>query len=613
MRRTAKRVPRVSCAFRFDVVTIRFHAVTLFTVLLCVNERHAAAGADSSRAIFVSSAGSRVAMNEAILGGEGGYHVLEKIAQGGMAEIFLARHRSVEGFQRQVVIKRILREFSANAEFVASFLNEAKLSAQLSHSNIVRIYDLGRSEGCYFIAMEYVRGFDLHAILAAQRKLKAQLPLPVVLTIMSDLCAGLGYAHAATDLDGRRLGLVHRDVTPSNVLVALDGQAKILDFGIAKATATGEHKTKTGTIKGKYSYLAPEQVLGHPVDHRADIFAAGVTLYELFTNRNPYRGPNEYETLMRVVKADSPSLVALRPTVPMAFDAIVRKALAKEPNARFQSCEELRAALHEEARSAGIAFSPLDAARLIAERRAQLEAFVAALRGPIETSDLSGKVLGLGGDTPPPILLEPTDDRPRSWTLPALLALAVIALFFAAIRPTPRAPAVIAPAAPQETVFEVASTPSGGAVLLDGTLLTGETPLTITGLVPGEDHAIEVRLAGHQPAVTRMQAVSAGVHSIQTTLAPLATSVEPLDKPREKRAAAGASARVRVVVIPWAAVTIDGKSVGETPIAPVSLAAGPHVIVMENSELKKRVVKRVNLAHGQDALVRENLTVAREE
>src|SRR5947209_7397365 len=216
----------------------------------------------------------------------GNYRLQRRLARGGMAEVFLARLIGVEGFERRVAIKRILPHLSESEEFRGMFLDEARLAAQLTHPNIVHIYDFGKVDDYYFIAMEYVDGVDLGRMIRRARE--KPVPFELCARILADVCAGLEFAHNAVDGMGRKLNVVHRDVSPQNVLVTYDGGVKLVDFGIAKAAFAAE-RTRPGVVKGKYAYMSPEQVEGRSLDGRSDVFSAGICLYELVTGMPLYR------------------------------------------------------------------------------------------------------------------------------------------------------------------------------------------------------------------------------------------------------------------------------------------------------------------------------------
>jgi TonB family protein len=270
----------------------------------------------------------------------GQYTLLERIAVGGMAEVWKARMRGVEGFQKTVAIKKILPYMTGNTDFISMFIDEAKLAAQLSHPNIVHIYDLGKIGSDFYIAMEYVEGKDLRSLLNAARQHDLPLPLGLALLIGVRLANALGYAHRKRDFEGREMALVHRDVSPQNVLISFDGDVKLCDFGIAKAVSK-VGQTQMGALKGKLQYMSPEQARGTQVDARSDIFSLGAVLFEMLTGQRLFDGDSEMSVLeaVRQVKVRRPSQVV--PTIPREIDDIVMHALAGRPEDRFQTAGEL--------------------------------------------------------------------------------------------------------------------------------------------------------------------------------------------------------------------------------------------------------------------------------
>jgi len=274
----------------------------------------------------------------------GKYELLKKVGLGGMAELFLARQSGIEGFEKLIVIKRILPHLADSSEFVQMFLNEARLAARLNHPNVVQIYDLGRVAGTYFIAMEYINGVDLSRVLKKERKAKRFIPTEHAVKMMSYVCEALTYAHNHTDVQGNPLCIVHRDISPHNVLVAFDGGVKLTDFGIAKA-ATQATKTKAGTLKGKYYYMSPEQCLGRKVDNRSDIFSAGILLYQLMTGRLPFRGDSEFSVLHAIVH-DAPRPPSVhREDFPSGLYPILERSMAKHPEDRYKDAAQMQMAL----------------------------------------------------------------------------------------------------------------------------------------------------------------------------------------------------------------------------------------------------------------------------
>jgi TonB family protein len=272
----------------------------------------------------------------------GQYTLQEKIAIGGMAEVWKARMSGVEGFQKTVAIKKILPHMGDNADFVSMFIDEAKLAAQLSHPNIIHIYDLGKIGRDFYIAMEYVEGKDLRSILNAAKRRTMPLPLGLSLLIAARLAAALDYAHRKRDFDDRELGLVHRDVSPQNVLITFEGDIKLCDFGIAKAVSKA-NQTQMGALKGKLQYMSPEQAWGKTVDARSDIFSLGAILFEMLTGERLFPGDSEMSILEAVRDGRTRTARSVLPSVPPEVDEIVLKALAEDPANRYQSASEMQA------------------------------------------------------------------------------------------------------------------------------------------------------------------------------------------------------------------------------------------------------------------------------
>lgn len=270
----------------------------------------------------------------------GDYTLLERIAVGGMAEVWRARRSGVEGFQKTVAIKKILSHLTDSPDFVNMFIDEAKLAAQLTHNNIIQIYDLGKVSEDFFIAMEYVDGRDLRTILKKSASLEKPLPMHLGLTIVAALAKALDYAHRKKGFDGRALGLVHRDVSPQNVLISYEGEIKLCDFGIVKAVAKAS-TTQMGALKGKLQYMSPEQAWGKSVDARSDIFSLGSVLFEVLTGEKLFIGDSEIGVLDAVRECRIRSLQDILPDLPTAVDDIVRKALAKDAGDRYQTAGDL--------------------------------------------------------------------------------------------------------------------------------------------------------------------------------------------------------------------------------------------------------------------------------
>lgn len=276
----------------------------------------------------------------------GKYLLLERIAVGGMAEVFLSKSFGIEGFEKVIAIKRILPTMAEDDDFIEMFIDEAKIAGQLSHANIVPIYELGKIGDSHYIAMEYVWGKDLLQIMNRFRRMRKRMPPAMVAFIASKMCEALEYAHTKRDRRGQHLNLIHRDISPQNILVSYDGAVKLIDFGIAKA-ASRTTKTQAGVLKGKFGYMSPEQVRGLPIDLRSDIFAVGTCMYEMLTADRLFVGESDFSTLEKVRHATVAPPSEMVPDVPPDFDAIVMKALAREPADRWQTAGEMQEALQE--------------------------------------------------------------------------------------------------------------------------------------------------------------------------------------------------------------------------------------------------------------------------
>jgi TonB family protein len=276
----------------------------------------------------------------------GDYILLEKIATGGMAELFKAKKKGVEGFEKLVAIKRILPHLCDNEEFIKMFIDEAKLAAQLNHPNIVQIYELGKINGNLFIAMELVDGKDLRAVLKKARDMNRLIPLPIVLYIVSKLSGALDYAHRMKNAQGEYMNIVHRDVSPQNIILSYEGEIKLVDFGIAKA-AVKAHQTQTGALKGKLLYMSPEQASAKQVDKRSDIFALGIILWEMLTNKPLFyeKGDSEVSIIEKVRNAVIPDIKQIRPNVPDELKTILMTALQRDVAKRYQNASEMQIAL----------------------------------------------------------------------------------------------------------------------------------------------------------------------------------------------------------------------------------------------------------------------------
>jgi serine/threonine protein kinase len=282
--------------------------------------------------------------SEPLLGPFGPFELLERVALGGMAEVYRARRAGPEGFAKILAVKRILPYLATNPDFVEMFVNEAKMVSRLDHPNIVGIQELGRTEGSYYIAMEFVSGRDLRAILDRLRNRGRKLPLDLAVFVARKVCAALDYAHRAKDENGSALGIVHSDISPQNILISYDGEVKLTDFGIAKA-ASRAAESDDGLLRGKLFYMSPEQASGEDVDQRSDIFSLGIVLYEMTTGLKPFTAGDEggvYDAL-RSARVQAPA--SLNPSIPDRLSEAILKALERSPDHRFEDAAALSRAL----------------------------------------------------------------------------------------------------------------------------------------------------------------------------------------------------------------------------------------------------------------------------
>jgi serine/threonine protein kinase len=293
----------------------------------------------------------------------GKYTLFERIGRGGMADVYKGRVSGPQGFERTFVVKRILPHLSEDPTFIKMFVEEAKLSARLAHPNIVQIFELGAVEGEYFLSMEYIRGRDLSETMRAIWKTMGPPRPELVAYIGREACRGLSYAHSLTDERGRPLGMIHRDVSPSNIMMSYEGAVKLLDFGIAKALGEAPETTKSGTMKGKYAYMAPEQTEGDDVDQRIDVFSCGIVLHEVLTGRRLFKGQNDVLTIERVRRCEVPPPSLQNPMVPPELDAIILRALARNRDDRWLTAADMADALDDVVHAAR--FQPTHLAQLL--------------------------------------------------------------------------------------------------------------------------------------------------------------------------------------------------------------------------------------------------------
>ena len=464
---------------------------------------------------------------EAPIEGEqfGKYTLIGELAVGGMAEVYLGIQQGLQGYLKVVTIKRMLPHLNGLPEYVTMFFDEARLGARLEHPNIVRTYEFGEHDGQYFTVMEYLPGEDLVKILNRASATKEPLPLNIGVYIAMQICSGLHFAHELTDTEGKPLGLVHRDVNPSNVIITYGGEVKLIDFGVAKAT-TNASQTLAGTIKGKLAYMSPEQVLGHELDRRSDVFSTGVVLWELLTARPLFARENEAATLYSIMNDPIPNVRQFRPDVPRELDAMVARALARSPADRFESCETMLYALESflntqpkvdvrlVARMLEDIFGTTraNAKRSIAQTRSLRKnvSLVMKLRTDVRR-DLAENAKALQAEQPV------TRAKLMFATLGIVLLAAVGGAGFFVLHGDDDPPVAVRPAGAR---LELATTPPGAAILL-GSEPTGlKTPATLQDL-PAGTLSVRLVLDGHR-AVDETLSLQAGERAQRTfALVPL--------------------------------------------------------------------------------------------
>ncbi len=390
------------------------------------------------------------------IGKIGRYDLIGRLAMGGMAEIFLARESGPQTVQRHVVVKRVLPHIAEDQRLVDMFVHEARLCMNLSHPNICPIYEFGDAGGSFFLAMEWVRGVSLRELLD---RVERPLPIPFLVRVFADVAGALHHAHTCTDGAGKPLAIVHRDVSPENIMIGFDGVPKLLDFGVAKA-ATQNHKTEAGNLKGKFAYISPEQYQGQPLDGRSDVFSLGVCMYEALTGENVYDRASEYETVAAIVlDPDVPSVRDRRADVPPELDAIVRRAMAKDQRERTASADELQAALVAFASRSGASQRHADVASTVRALVPDLASAAPKLdRRPPTLSGATQRVRTKSDEMSQLLLAQEADEeaeellgaRRRTGRLVAIVSVLVILISIAVVGwvvTRPRVPTAAPPAA----------------------------------------------------------------------------------------------------------------------------------------------------------------------
>jgi serine/threonine-protein kinase len=497
------------------------------------------------------------------------YDLLEPIAAGGMGEVFVGRVRGEHGFQKPVAIKRVLPELARNPEFMVRFVAEAKLAVSLSHANVVQVFDLGRAGDDLLLVMEYVRGSDLGQLLARLGEKAQPPPVAVAVYVAMEALKGLVYAHERRELDGR-VGVIHCDLSPSNLLVSWAGEVKIGDFGVAQALDVARRRRSSSSVMGKLRYMAPEQLIGEPLDPRTDLYSLAVVLHEALTLRRPFDVGDDDAIAAAVVAGGHARVSQLRTDVPPALDELIARAMSPAPAARPMSAREMLGELARIAQKLD-AVTPPDVGGWARATFEELVPEPAPRRKATMTFVVQQNVDGvtlLDREPPPPAA--------RRSTLVAGLILGTA--LFAGGTVARQLGRAHPPASPPKSV-DVPATAAPAPVTQTTPATTSEppAPATLTTVMPA-------------PAAP-------------TT--PTPALERPAKRPREPRPvrhAAAAPGFVNIYADPWAHVSVDGRALGATPLAHIPLPAGTHRLRLENP--KTRPVERlVHIESGKTELI----------
>ncbi|MDP1825580.1 MAG: serine/threonine-protein kinase [Archangium sp.] len=549
----------------------------------------------------------------------GAYTLLAKLATGGMAEIWLARQVGLRGFERLVVVKRIIESLSQDEAFVEMFLDEARIVVQLTHPNIVQVFDLGEHAGAYYIAMEYLAGENLVSVARAAAKGGAPLDPKASVKIAVAALEGLSHAHNRAGLDGKPLNVVHRDVSPHNIVLTWDGQVKLVDFGIARA-ANRATQTQGQQLKGKFAYMAPEQAQGDSdLDARVDVFAMGVVLWELVTHRRLFAFDDQIRILKTLISDEPIEAPHHRSKdVPPELSAIIMKALEKSTATRYQSAQEFKAALEGWLQSVGGGPSTAELGQLmnrlfksrIADRTQLIEN---AARGEVSISRV-GEVMkpptdrSMPGGTPSGAGVDGSGNLKLAIAAAGTLLLVLMAgavswkvlmqeppaaeppdTVVEVIEP-PVEPKVLPAVVEKTSSIAVETEPAGAMVMVDGKA-AGAAPLTMNEVTPGE-HVVEASLNGYT-TVKRTVSVSTEGDRLMIMLTLPQKKVEPAAP------VAVAKGKLSLSTDPWTHVSLNGKTLGDTPLIEVPLPAGRHRLQLSNEQAKIDLAIEVEVKAGQ--------------
>ena len=492
----------------------------------------------------------------------GRYQLLFMLGQGGMGEVHLARLTGAAGFEKLCIVKTVLPNLMGDASFTDRFHHEAKVLVHLTHSNIAQVYDMGEVDGSLYMAIEYVPGVDLSKVESRVEKMRAVMPIPMAVYIGQQICEALGYAHRKVGADGQPLGIVHRDVSPQNVMVSYEGEVKVIDFGLAKSTARSKH-TLPSTVMGKLGYMSPEQALAKNVDHRSDIFSAGIVIWEMLAGKSMYTGGTMSEMVVQMAMGEVPSLSAARPDISPTLEQVVMRALAKDPTARYQRADEFARALNELAVREQITVGAEDVGNYVramcpeefaAERQLQSKLSVMRKGGPLpeleQGPEFEGTFLRPSGGVP--------GAQPKSGTVSEQMTPAQKMLSVMQPSPLPAKPVSIAQQKPKSIAAAPVEQPPpqvSGPIEVP----KSKTPMIIVGLL------VFIALAGgaifflkpkEDPVKDPIAVVDAGAAPIAVADPPPAKDPDPVPENPEVKDPQPADAKQPVVL---ETITVEGK------------------------------------------------------
>jgi len=520
----------------------------------------------------------------------GRYEILEKLGAGGMAEVYLARAYGADGFVKDLVLKKVLATRADDTQFRKMFVDEAKITVSLSHTNIVQVFDFGKVDDTYFLAMERVHGSDLRKVLSRLEDQGRRIPLPIALQVVCEVLKGLDYAHRRTTPEGRPLGIVHRDVSPSNILLSYEGEVKIADFGIARGAEKAEEGT--GTVIGKPRYMAPEQIRGEPVDARADVFGCGVVLVEMLLGEQPFATSNDMDTFAMVLTGTTVKpLDTASSGIPADFIPIVQKAMATDAGVRFPSAASFLKAIEDYAIDRRIRLSAAPLAELLHSTHPPSMTLTRPDPGPTREGPTIFERVSAG----PGEVAHFTQQDSKIAAVGAVSSVKTARVDVSVDLGRRRAPRLAAGL----ITLGVAVTGVWQAGLLGG-LVPAATPApTETPLAASSETSAATPVESATPIAT---AISTRV-AVRPSPTPRRTATPVIVVATSTPVAAKPKGWLKLNSIPWGEVSINGKPIGKTtPIQRLDLAPGRYVIEIRNPKTGASGTLSVTIESGKETV-----------